>query len=630
MKRLIPMIAVAACAIGAFAADTFEDVATGKFAGGAGTLWDVPEGAEANVVEGNAAKGNKYLDITDSPAATPIKRVFKRTEANDGEMPETIPATGLYFDSMVKFTVSDTLDQTGVEGAKIAVFAYCNEEAASKVTNLVAKAGFYDETGTLKTKDYILDSGDVKLDADTWYRLTIKAIKITDAGKYGFVAYLNGKALTYADETGLTDLTATAQKYATAKSLLPSMINSGDTIGTLTSVSFVGSGKLDDVDFTATVPDFAKDAFVITIVKTEGVESVTVNGNVLSFNSENKATVELDPSATTISIAATKANGYEWDGWTDNTAYSVSEGMPAIEVKAYAVVFTVDGTSYKTLDEAVNAAVASGKTLKLMQNLTNVLSFEGNLVIDLAGHDIVVDEYADAAIVIDGGSLTVYNSTPTIGKVYAGSTGAAVFTEAQNAMVTIYGGQFEGVVFGTVTCSGGKFKQGEETAFPYTLTAGYTATSAAGYWTVAKEATGDLTWDDVTEETPIAAVVSADTAGALEAVNSTVTVTEIKTWATANDVAVGASIPVNALIFNVAPNKAPTDDATEQAEANEVLKKLATKKGDQFAAFLQSNGGAEVTVTDLSAEYPMSVIKLVPYAGVTTSAKLFKLTIGLK
>ncbi len=629
MKRLIPMIAVAACAIGAFAADTFEDVATGKFAGGAGTLWDVPEGAEANVVEGNAAKGNKYLDITDSPAATPIKRVFKRTEANDGEMPETIPATGLYFDSMVKFTVSDTLDQTGVEGAKIAVFAYCNEEAASKVTNLVAKAGFYDETGTLKTKDYILDSGDVKLDADTWYRLTIKAIKITDAGKYGFVAYLNGKALTYADETGLTDLTATAQKYATAKSLLPSMINSGDTIGTLTSVSFVGSGKLDDVDFTATVPDFAKDAFVITIVKTEGVESVTVNGNVLSFNSENKATVELDPSATTISIAATKANGYEWDGWTDNTAYSVSEGMPAIEVKAYAVVFTVDGTSYKTLDEAVNAAVASGKTLKLMQNLTNVLSFEGNLVIDLAGHDIVVDEYADAAIVIDGGSLTVYNSTPTIGKVYAGSTGAAVFTEVEGVTVTVYGGQFEGAVYGAVTCSGGKFA-GDAIEFPYTLAAGYTATFANGYWTVAKEATGDLTWDEVTEETTVEEVVAPETAAELRAAASTVTATEIKTWATANGVEIKAVIPVNALIFNVAPTAAPVGVEAEQTAANEVLKKLATKKGDQFTALLQSNGGAEVTVTDLSAEYPMSAIKLVPYAGVTTSAKLFKLTIGLK
>ncbi len=573
MKKLLSLVACVAASVGLCAQDTFEDREVGAFTDSLkeNTLW-VAASADAEIVQETVEENsNKFLQISDSPATDPLYRAYSvalDTGAGDyNPVAVTVPAAGVYFDSQVKFSVSDTLDQGAIseEYAKFAIFAYCDDDAETKVTNLVARAAFYtDEVNKTATNFFLSLPEGVTLDSDTWHRLTIKTIPLTTtAGRYGFIAYLDEKLLTYAEtetcgtaETFVNSLTATAKKYYDNHSLLPGMTSSAQ----IDRVLFAGTGALDDVDWSTTAPDFAKDDTLITLTWDEGVASLTFGSETVNVTTAGSQDFTVAADTETVKITATLKDGYAFSSsWTNGDKATTEPVTYAI--KTYAYQMTVDGKPYEKTDDAVAAALANSKPLVLAKNLTDLIEAKsaGTLIIDLNGHDITVPEtleYDQPILLSAACNLVITNSSETLGTVYAVTTDSnglngtySVYAEADGATsVTVYENcKFEGDIYAdTVTCYGGIFKQVDTTSadFPYTLAGDdYEATLAEGYWTVAKKTTKTAL------EIFIAAIEAAED-------GATVTLTESVTLTSRIDVdCSGKTVTLDLGGYTVTPTK---------------------------------------------------------------------------
>ncbi len=507
MKKFMTAIFACVCASVGFAEkDTFEDKTEGAAFTTSGN-WVVAAGTDATIAKdtGNANR-NMYLSIADAEDHNSIYRAYNIPSGSSAPEATTIPATGLYFDSYVKFTVSDTLSLSEIDdtNAKIAVYAYCDDDAATPVTNLVACAGYYDTTAKqVVTTNYVLTS--TNINADAWYRLTIKTFKFSDettVGRYGFVVYLDGTPLSYDTgvSTGYSTFTVTAKKYADNHQLLPSLQDGDQTVKqTITKTSFIGTGSVDDVDWTATTPTgIPSDDILITLKWDDGISALKFGDDTIAIEDATKTTnIAVVANSDDKKIEATLKTDYAFDTWTNGT-YSVKEAK-TFDLTTYAVNFKVDGTPYKNLKDAVAAAIKDGKTLTLTKDLaegTDVIDAQGDgenkkLVIDLAGHSITCNADCDAAILLTGCDLVVTNSSTTVGSIAAGTSGSVYTEDEKDPSVTVYANcKFEGDIAlnakTNVVCYGGQFKKNAETdKFPYTCADGYKATSGAdGYWKV--------------------------------------------------------------------------------------------------------------------------------------------------
>ena len=184
---------------------------------------------------------------------------------------QTIGASGIYVDTLVQFTPSESAPGEGdLTGAKLAIWLGVVEN----VTNLYVAGGSYsaestdDEDITVTAKSYKLSG---TYEANTWYRLTVKAINsIADAtwegSNYpGFEICIDGTPLTVVDDQ-VYDATALAwfadgvitdTSFLTGGTFIPSAATALSTAdATLTSVGFKGTGALDDFVVTTAAPDF--------------------------------------------------------------------------------------------------------------------------------------------------------------------------------------------------------------------------------------------------------------------------------------------------------------------------------------------------------------------------------------
>ena len=550
MKKFMTAIFACVCASVGFAADTFDGKEVGsKFT--TSDKWVVADGTDATIAsDGEGLARGNYLAIADAETHESIYRAYEMTQGSTTPVTTEIPATGLYFDSYVKFTVSDTLSPTAIDdtNAKIAVYAYCNDDAETLVTNLVACAGFYDKTQEkVVTTNYVLTS--TNINADTWYRLTIKTFKFSDGtseGRYGFVVYLNETPLAYdaSVTTGYSDFTATAKKYADNHQLLPSLQDGrADVKKTITKTSFIGTGAVDDVDWTATAPTgIPADDILITLKWDDGVKSIKFGEEKIGVDDTTKTTnVVVAADSADRTITAELNDGYAFNTWTNGT-YSVKEAK-TFDLTTYEYGFVVGDKPYKSLNDAVTAAIADGKTLTLKKNLaegTNVIDAKGDggkktLIIDLAGHNITCANTCDAAILVTGCDLVITNSSEKVGSIAAGKQGS-VYTEDEDGdpSVVVYDYcQFEGDIAlnakTNVVCYGGIFKKGSNTKFPYTCADGYKSTDGdEGYWKVVE---GEETKDNPVDPGSTTRCESEDAAKKLaaEITNETTKVSMIKT-----------------------------------------------------------------------------------------------------
>ena len=490
MKRLIPMIAVAACAVTAFAEKSEKDT----FDSSDLSAWWINPSEDTKV-----DTENNWLDInTDKDHV--VQRLYNDGQDISGNpYPEKILSNGmLYFDSRVKFTISDSLSFEGGADAKIGLWAYSKDDG--EPTNLVVCAGVKNGTGI--GKEIFLTTTEIK--ADTFYRVTVKAMPI-GSDKYGFGIYVDGVPVvidttadteTFAVATGfeLSDLNATAQSYEKINALFPSLID-GTGYDELTAVGFIGTGIVDDVDFTDELPeDIPGDATTQAFAWTGNFESIKVETDGgekfqldLSSTSQN---LEFKAGTKTFTIEAVPADGYAIVG---STVGEKNVG-DKIKIEAYEIAFTVDGVPYQNLTEALAAATATqGAVLKLFDDI-EPFSFAGDLFLDLNGHNISAGY--DGSITIDSGSLTITNSQVGVGGIVAAGTseiGASIYTEAVTCPVTIYDGQYAGAIYGNpVTLYPGvKFVDYDPNDETITIVDGYEATfdESTGYWTITKKET---------------------------------------------------------------------------------------------------------------------------------------------
>ena len=413
MKKLLITAIGAAIAFGAYADSMrFENEQDGdktiSTLPGGNSYWSEPAGSTNTYTVGAAGTVSAPLSIA-SESVSPQKALSVKTtfgkplslNAVSGGAVTNINE-GLYFDSLVKFTVCEDTPNESYDGAKIIMWLQETYDGNENVTgtNLMVRAGYLSFAGNAVTAvptNYVcaLPSG---FNADAWHRVTIKAIAdITNARQVpGFAIYLDQNGSTPTSDVNapaakwdgtfpVAELTEAADLLNQGNALFPSLDQTTGNKSTLQSASFDGTGAITDLIFTDDGPAFAKDLV------------------------SDKATIVND------------ATGNE-----------------------------IDGSPFKSLAAAVaavNGQTSGTYTFTLSKGmvLDEPLSFasQANVILDFAGN-VLTNESNSAAAISNTGNLTITNSTSNVGGVYCLDDGAAL--EFITGGLAIYGGIFAGEV----------------------------------------------------------------------------------------------------------------------------------------------------------------------------------------
>jgi len=387
-------------------------------------------------VHGNADSEN-YLSIN-TKGGELVRNI------QEGGTAQTI-GNGIYFDSMVQFTSTDSLDASaGSADDKLIVWL---RENGDGTTNLVVTAGYLNDEYTVTRKDYVVLNS---VQADKWYRLTIQAITgaITAPEKpyVGYAIFIDGVKAEYAVEEAAFDGESSYEVQSpysnylynsNIHALFPSL-KSWDATGvnTFTAVAFSGVGAVDDIMFTTNAYDVAFTAppASLTVDWTVGIATVTITRGEeapIVIATEGVAGSTNITEKGSYTIAATVQTGY--------VAATVSQAQVTIEnteetvnvstVEGYA---EINGTLYATLAEAV-AAAQSGATVKLYKgnnlgDATLAINNQNAFVLDLNGQ-VLSGSNSDAVLSV-GNNLTIIDSVG----------GGAISNTTENAAVLIVSG----------------------------------------------------------------------------------------------------------------------------------------------------------------------------------------------
>ena len=222
---------------------------------------------------------------------------------------KAVPATGLWVDTVVQFTVCDSAP-TVDSGAKLAVWLQADEDLGT--TNLMVRAKRWEVYADGATAGF-LDGGETNLvlsgsyEAGAWYRLTVEAVpNMFSDGKYasGFKIKINGSdvaasagscfVLADGETETLADLLAihaTAAEVtamtsgAVFASLADASVSTVATSPTITAVGFSGTGLVDDVLFTDADPFYVAPTtldFTITLASPGVTSAKYVLGSALA------------------------------------------------------------------------------------------------------------------------------------------------------------------------------------------------------------------------------------------------------------------------------------------------------------------------------------------------------------
>ena len=211
----------------------------------------------------------------DKPLGTPTKALEVKTKfgnplslnAIDGGSATNIPASGIYFDSLVKFTVCDDVPEQAYDGAKIIMWLQESEVNNQTTTNIMVRAGYVNSDYTCATNDYVCYqfTGNI----EQYHRVTIKTwASIFDGNDVpGFAIFLDGVKVNIADGMAMDSSVSDSLKEATtligANAVFPSIVQ-GNAAGksTISSVAFDGTGYITDLVFTDEAPFAAAEDYV--------------------------------------------------------------------------------------------------------------------------------------------------------------------------------------------------------------------------------------------------------------------------------------------------------------------------------------------------------------------------------
>ena len=460
----------------------------------AGETYWVTNGTETlTVVAGTSLEANnqrpnqyadkdqyKYLSIKTTLGNPVTRKVNKFDPEHVVVNPEDI-GSGYYFDSLVKFTAFEGEQTVDLNGGKLAIWLQenlgANDEPVS--TNLVVTAGFLDSSLEEKAyaTNYVCTVPDVNLNDGAWHRVTVKAIEsIYKAGIApvpGFVVFVDKKKVVCGDDKGIinkSSLTDNAYILDSEDALFPSADQISANKLKIDAVQFDGQGDVDDLVFTSTAPDFARDAEFFAINLGEHVTGVQglINGEDV-FNI-SAATSIVWVSGQTIQIIdddVTCDSGWMFGSVTNEAGTAVAVESPytttaggSITVTARKLGATVTGDlsgTYETLDDAmlaINALQSGAVTLTLNDSATGGINLDAanvSVVLDLAGNNISAVDGDPAAIYLTAGTLIITNTTGTIGHVVGlppadqeSDPVPAVVLEDGN--LTLAGGYYDGIV----------------------------------------------------------------------------------------------------------------------------------------------------------------------------------------
>ena len=440
MKKLMIAIASAAALVGVTKADsvsglehftTFELPLTvgahfNASLDDAGTqdgdkYWSITNTAESGyAIVTNSTLNNSALATTARTAQndqalyidTSDKLTRKVNPGDDGAA--SFASDAIFFDGYVQFTATDVLPVPEA-GDKLVVWLYGGDsetgaetygalglaEGAKVTTNLVVTAGLLDNEGTPTVKHYLVTNSVAGIEPNSWHRLTIKSF--VDANMPKFSVWL--------DEANLASSEVTA---------FPSLVKFNDSAAaTITSVSFEGTGAIDDLGFTKTAPDFAQEAVAETFTLTV----TAANGTVALFDA-NEAELTGTGSPWTLPLAETyyavftpnqgvtvtsatfgeapcevpeESEGQYIFALDVSSATAGSELALVItttggqsEVPSYALTLTQGtGTTLSaTVDNSpAGATVLSNKTVTITAAISDATAYE-NLVVTVGGADV--------------------------------------------------------------------------------------------------------------------------------------------------------------------------------------------------------------------------------------------------
>ncbi len=451
MKKLITTAIVAAAAFGAFAIETgvrFEELSRG-----ATTIDDLNEitgsywsstGADNTyevydwVGEAKASYAHPAPwapeGVQSSTNALSIKTTFGQPLQFAVNENNATANMGIYFDSLVKFTVCEEAPETDYSDAKIVMWlqeVYDEETDDVTATNLMVKAGFLSigDNG-VEVSNAVYTAGNQLIDgafADKWHRVTIKTIAdITDgSGIPGFAIYIDGNnegavaissGVAKWDDTFTYALSEAAEYLKDTGCLFPSMVQGLATgKSTITAVQFDGTGSINELQFTATAPAFAEDY--------------------------------VDPKATILVGGNDVGSGYNL-----GTFAGIVEAVNAEAAKG------TDG-----------AEVAIKVTLSAGLELDAPVEIEYNeyASVELDFNGVILTNNVASCIITNNAILTVTDSVGT-GGIYANvpnQEGGAIY-QGESGFLTISNGNFwANIDIGTsvsVEIAGGSFQQNEE------------------------------------------------------------------------------------------------------------------------------------------------------------------------
>lgn len=439
---------------------------------------DAYSGARPKKFVDESAAQDKFLRIETSD---PLFRAILPWNGEGGTQQVDV-AEGIYLDTLVMFTPADGVENLDLaNGDKIAIsyveHSEPDEKDESIWTNFVIRAGYVTGAQTVVATNYFAEvPAGVDMSKDTWHRLTVRAIKLGD-GTVGFVIYLDGdmdKMLTYDTdvaagyETYITQLAnnSLVNQYlynSTVHALFPSAVRSGTEKSSLTSVAFKGNGAIDDLSFTDDKPTFIAETTSVTVTWTPGeVTSVKLNSDTAvdaATLAAGSATVE--PTNKVVSISVEFAQGYVMGAcavtsgsgaWNGSDAFTNLSAGATCEIVAMQPRYSVGDKYFEDVDAAITEAEkgtsGSPATLKLLANVSKSLTIgnEAYVVIDLNGKTITGDEDSGAAIVNGGATLTITNSSDTVGHVVPYEDGYLAVLLTAGTTTYITAGSFDGPV----------------------------------------------------------------------------------------------------------------------------------------------------------------------------------------
>ena len=388
--------------------------------------------------------GSNYLKLDGAPLITRYAQPATYDPNNDKVVPNPVNiGGGLYIDTLVQFTAADpetppTPDVDG--GDKLCIWLADNEEDPTQCT-LMVTAGFVDSDDgyTIVATNYVTTT---KLENNSWHRLQVKVLagidsEDTDMLADGFVVIIDGSN-TVATTTCPIDseviseytLNARAQRYMTVGnySLFPSLVRKGRPgAGEITSLSFQGSGAVDNIEFT-------QGADIDPILIPQALEPV-VNGTEFTYTGEEIEAVSYADDAYGYEFAnesnvgtavgeytttATPLYGYAWyDGSTTSKTYNwsiVSGGSSSgFDGGEAGKTFTIDAAT-KT---ALEAKLPAGKALGDVADTATGMTYAQAYALGLFDEDTGDIEELDATISVgaDGKVTVTLANAPKTGYV---------------------------------------------------------------------------------------------------------------------------------------------------------------------------------------------------------------------